>query len=363
MNPRPPTSKGAVRTAQQEFGRLMDSFLTTQLMYVAAKLGVADELAAGPRSAAAVADAVGADPAQLKRILRGLALEGVLSEEPDGSFALTPLGECLRDGVEGSMRAMLIVRAELYYRAAAGLLPSVKNGVTPFEHVYGERFFDYLGTHPEQEAAFHGSMAVRAAQEAAAVVDAYDFDAVDTLVDVGGGTGITLAAILDAAPLMRATLVDLPGVLPRARERLGERAECVAGDFFERVPAGADAYLLSRVLHDWDDADALRILATVRAAMPAWSRLLIVEAILPERAHEQPAAIRMDIHMMVLLGARERTEAEYRELLAAAGFEVARVVPTGSPAGLGVIEARASAPARTRRASRDTPQRASPSPS
>jgi O-methyltransferase domain len=275
-------------------------------------------------------------------------LEGVLAEAADGRFALTPLGECLRDGVEGSMRAAVIVRAELYYRAAAGLLPSLLNGATPFEHVYGERFFDYLAVHPDQEAAFHGAMANRAAQEAAAVVDAYDFDGIDRLVDVGGGTGITLAAILEAAPLMRAVLVDVPGVLPQARERLRERAECVAGDFFERVPGGADAYLLSRVLHDWEDADAQRILLTCREAMPAWSRLLIVEAILPERAHEQPAAIRMDLHMMVLLGARERTEAEFRELLAGAGFEVGRVIPTASAAGLSVIEATPSAPAQTR---------------
>jgi hypothetical protein len=294
----------------------MDGFLTTQLLYVAAKLGIADVLAGGPRTGAEVAAAVGADPDLLTRVLRGLALEEVLAEVGGGRFALTELGERLRSDVPGSIKGPMVVRGELYYRAAAGMLAAVRHGGTAFEQVYGDRFFEYLGRHPEQEAVFQGSMTGRSEQEAGDVVAAYDFGGLGRLVDVGGGYGILLGTILRA-----------------------DRCRLVAGDFFASVPAGADAYLLSRVLHDWADDDARRLLATCRSAMPPGSRLLVVEALLPERARDQPAVIRMDLHMLVLLGARERTEAQYRRLLAETGFQVERVVPTGSPAGLSVIEA------------------------
>ena len=322
----------------------MDGFLTTQLLYVAAKLGVADLLAEGPRTGPEVAEAVGADPDLLTRVLRGLALEEVLAEVDGGRFALTELGQCLRSEVAGSMRGPLLVRGELYYQAAAGTLAAVRQGGTAFEQVYRDRFFEYLSRHPEQEAVFQGSMTGRSEQEAGDVVAAYDFGGLRRLVDVGGGYGILLGAILQAAPGLRAVLVDQPAVVEQARRRLAAdgvagRCELVAGDFFADVPAGADAYLLSRVLHDWVDDVARRLLATCRSAMAPGSRLLIVEAILPERAREQPAVIRMDLHMLVLLGARERTEAQFRRLLAESGFEVRRVVPTRSPAGLSVIEA------------------------
>ena len=176
------------------------------------------------------------------------------------------------------------------------------------------------------------------------MVAAYDFSRLGWLVDVGGGHGILLGAALRAAPGLRAVLVDQPAVVDQARRRLkaegvAGRCELVAGDFFGSVPAGADAYLLSRVLHDWADDDARRVLATCRSAMGPGSRLLVVEALLPERARDQPAVIRMDLHMLVLLGARERTKAQYRRLLAETGFRVERVAPTASVAGLSVIEA------------------------
>ena len=321
--------------------RLLDGFVTTQLLYVAAKLGVADVLAAGPRSGPEIADAVGADRDALVRVLRGLVTDDVLAEEADGRFALTPVGECLRSGPGAAL-----VRGEVYYEAAAGLLDTVREGGTAFEHVHGERFFDHLARHPDREAAFQGSMAARSEQEAHDVAAAYDFSGLRRLVDVGGGRGVLLAAILRANPELHGVLTDREAAIPAARAHLdaasvGERADCVAADFFTTVPAGADAYMLSRVIHDWDDDDARRILSTCRGAMddaPA-SRLLVVEAILPERAHDRPAAIRMDIHMLLLLGARERTEAEFRALLGSSGFQVQRVVMTASPAGLGVIEA------------------------
>jgi O-methyltransferase len=159
------------------------------------------------------------------------------------------------------------------------------------------------------------------------------------LVDVGGGAGVLLAAILDAAPQLDGVLLDRPAAVEHARHRLGGRAECVAGDFFAAVPGGADAYVLSRVIHDWPDAEAVAILRTCRAAMAGGARLLLVEAVLPERAADSPEAIRMDLHMLVLFGARERTEREYAGLLAAAGLALRRVIATASPSGVCVLEA------------------------
>jgi O-methyltransferase domain len=163
-------------------------------------------------------------------------------------------------------------------------------------------------------------------------------------VDVSGGRGVLLSAILRAAPDMRGVLLDRDAVIPEARRRLqgdglGARAECHVGEFFVAVPAGADAYVLSRAIYDWDDADAVRIFATCCAAMPAHGRLLLVEAVLPPRARERPEAIRMDLNMLILLGARERAEAEYEQLLAEARVELRRVIPIASPAGLSVLEA------------------------
>nr|WP_306765078.1 methyltransferase [Solirubrobacter soli] len=311
---------------------MLDGYVVTQLLYVAEELGVARVLAEGPRTGAELAEAVGADPAALTRVLRGLAIEGVVSEH-DGRFALTPIGEQL-EPLAGMARG----RGQVYYSAAGGLLDAVREGGVAFERVNGTSFFAHLDGAPADDAAFAASMAGRAETEASAVVDAYDFGAFETLIDVGGGRGILLRAILDRWPL-RATLVDRADTVATARESLGDRATCVAGDFFDRVPAGADAYLLSRILHDWDDEPARRILTVIREALPSHGRVLVVDAIVPERASDLPFAIRMDLHMLLLFGTRERSEAEFSALLAAAGLNVTRIVPTGSPAGLSVIEA------------------------
>lgn len=348
MPARPQTTDDAA-TAQRDLARLMDGYLVTQLLYVAAKLGVADVLADGPRAGAEVAAAVGADADRLTRILRGLVVEGVLAQDGDGRFALTAIGERLRDGAPGSLRGQVIVRGEAYWQAAAGLLRTATDGGTAFAHAHGEHFFDHLARHPEREAAFQAAMAGRAEREAADVVAAYDFSGLRRLVDVGGGSGVLLQAILEATPDLRGVLLDRHEAVQRAAGRLAaagltERVECRVGDFFASVPTGGDAYLLSRVIHDWDDADACDILTRCREVMTPEARLVLVEAIVPELAQDGPEAIRMDLHMLMLLGARERTEAEYRRLLAEAELALERVVPTGSPAGLSVLEARLAQP-------------------
>jgi SAM-dependent methyltransferase len=319
--------------------RLLDGFVTTQLLYVAADLGVAEVLADGPKSGAEIAAAVGVPGGPLVRVLRGLVVDDVLAEEDDGRFALTPVGACLP-----ALRGAAEARADLYYRGAAGLLDAVRTGGTAFEHVYGEPFFEHLEHDADHQAAFEASMAGRSAQEARDVVAAYDFSRFQRFVDVGGGRGVLLAAILEVTPGLHGVLVDREPVIPAARAHLdasgvGDRAVCVAGDFFAGVPEGADAYLVCRVLHDWDDAAAGRILATCRRAMAPDGRLLVVDAVLPERARHAPAVIRMDLHMLLLFGARERTEREFRTLLGASGFELDDVTMTASPAGLGVLTA------------------------
>jgi hypothetical protein len=187
-------------------------------------------------------------------------------------------------------------------------------------------------------------MVTRSRQEAAAVTAAYDFGPFRRLVDVGGGYGILLSAILAATPPLRGVLFDRPEVVERARERLAAegvlaRCEVIAGDFFASVPPRGDAYVLSRVIHDWDDAAAIRILTSCRASMPDDATLLLVEAVLPRRAREQPGAVRMDLHMLTLLHGRERTVDEFRTVLAAAGLDLRRVVPALPAAGLCVLEA------------------------
>jgi ubiquinone/menaquinone biosynthesis C-methylase UbiE len=331
-------------SAHLQVSRLMDGYLATQLLYVAAKLGIADALASGPLAADALARYVGAELDALRRVLRGLAAEGVLDEYPDGRFGLTALGSCLRADVVNSLRGPIIARGDLYYGAATGLLEAVQNGGVPFEHVHGVGFFEYLTQHPERGAEFQASMEDRARQEAAEVVATYDFGCFGRLVDVGGGHGVLLTEILRAVSRLQAVLLDRPPAVERARDRLeaaglAGRCQFIAGDFFEAVPPDGDAYVLSRVIHDWDDEAAVRILTNCRQVMGQGGTLLLVEALLPERARERPATIRMDLHMLALLHGRERTVAEYERLLGASGFQLGRVLPTESPAGVSVLEA------------------------
>jgi hypothetical protein len=320
--------------AAARFAELMDGYLGTQLLFVAAELDLMDALCGEPRSAAEVATAVGADAATLERVLRGLAAYGVVVEHPGRRFTASPMGELLCADRRGAQRGAMLARGQVYYAALGGLLAAVRSGGVPFESVHGERFFAHLAAHPELVGAFQASMRDRSAREAAAVVAAYDFAVFGTVVDIGGGGGVLLTAILDAAPDVSGVLFDRPEVTARSP------LPAVAGDFFVDVPAGADAYLLSRVIHDWSDADAVAILRTCRRAMTDSARLLLVEAELPERAADHPAAIRMDLHMLALLGGRERTRAEYAALLAEADLRLTAVVPADPVSGVHVYEAR-----------------------
>jgi hypothetical protein len=311
----------------------MTGYWTAQAVYVAAKLGLADLLRDGPRAPADLAAATQTHARSLHRLLRALASEGVFAEQPDGRFANTPLSECLVSA-PGSQRALAVMMGEEHFRAWGELLHSIRTGRCAFEHVYGQNVFAYLGQHPEQGAIFDEAMTGVHGMETSAMLDAYDFTGVNVLVDVGGGNGRTLAGVLRRFPSLRGVLFDLPPVVERARKELSaagvtDRCQVLAGDFFQAVPPGGDAYMMRHIIHDWDDDRSRIILRNCRAVMPAHGKLLVVEAVIPPGNDPNWGKL-LDLNMLVMPGGLERTEAEYRDLFAATGFTLTRVMPTSA---------------------------------
>jgi hypothetical protein len=321
---------------------MMTGYWISKAIYVAAKLGIADLVAEGPLGVDELAARTETQAPALSRVLRALASIGVFSEVDHGRFALTPLAGLLLSGTPGSMRALAIMYAEEQYRAWDDVLHSVRTGQPAFERAFGTRYFEYFTTHPEASQVFNEAMVGWTTQISDAVVASYDFSACDTVVDVGGGHGALLAAILQRNPGVRGILFDLPPVVESAGpflEAAGMRDRCerVGGDFFAAIPPDADAYVLAQILHDWDDERSAAILRQVRKAMPDHGKLLIVELVLPE-GNEPFVGKWLDLHMMVLLGGQERTVVQYGALLREAGFELSRVIPTSAEES--IVEAR-----------------------
>jgi hypothetical protein len=312
----------------------------SRMIYAAAKLGIADLLHEGPRTSDALAEAVGANPDALHRVLRALAGAGVFTELPERRFALNPLGASLRTGVPGSMRALvLLFCGDVYARAWADLLSSVESGKTAVEHVFGAPLYPYLARHPEDARLFDEAMTSLTAVENAAIAARYDFSAFRTLVDVGGGHGSLLATVVAGNPGLTGVLFDQPHIIDGARARVAAgpmagRCELVAGSFFEAVPPGADAYMLKHIVCNWDDAAATRVLSACHRAMRPGGRILVIESVLARSA----VAELLDVHLLTVVGGRMRTEEEHRALLAAAGFRLTRLVPTDVGLQLVVIE-------------------------
>ena len=314
----------------------------SRLVYAAARLDLADHLAAGPRSAEDLAGSLGLHAPSLHRFMRCLASLGVLAEQVGQRFALTALGEALKTGAPGSARATILTAGSPWFAGAFDeIVYSLQTGKPAFEKVHGAPVFDYLGRHPDEASLFSETMIGFHGREPPAVAEAYDFSAFGTIVDVGGATGNLLATILARHEGPRGILFDRPHVVADAPALLAER--CVqarvaieAGDFFEKVPAGGDAYVLSHVIHDWSEAQCLTILGHVRKAMQPDGRLLLVEMVLPAGDTPHPGKV-LDMVMLVLPGGRERTEEEYRQLLAKAGFRMTRVITTNSD--VSIVEA------------------------
>ena len=310
----------------------------SQAIYVAAKLGIADLLAEGPKSSTELADSVGADPSSLFRVLRALAGVGVFSHTGSDYFALAPLGEGLLSDAPGSLRATLITLGEIHYQACGDLLYSVRTGSPAFNHVFGRGLFDYLKQNDGDACAFDQGMSNLSALLSYAVLCAYDFTGIRHLMDIGGGQGAFLRNILKINPNMKGTLFDMPSTISLAKRRLRnttycERLALQSGDFFVSVPEGADAHLLSGVIHDWDDDRAITILKNCRKAISGAGRLLLVEMVVPEGGAHCFSKL-LDVNMLVMTGGRERTQAEFGRLFNAAGYRLTKVFPTLAPQSL-----------------------------
>jgi hypothetical protein len=310
----------------------------TMALRAGCRLGLFDALVE-PRSVAVVAEATDADPAALHRLLRALTALGLLEEAGAEDFVVTARGATLTRDHPSSLRSLVLMQSWLPNVASWNHLDdAVRSGTGVYERVNGAAPWDHLGAHPDQEVEFNRSMARRADGQVAALVAGVDLADAETVVDVGGGRGAMLAGVLRAWPRLTGVVADRPDVAAEADAALTEagladRAHGVGCDFFSGVPSGADVYLLSNVLHDWDDADCVRILRTVRAAMDDDARLVVVEKLLgvPGRsASDERDLAFVDLHMLVMFGARERTLQEYDVLLTRAGFRPGEVPATGT---------------------------------
>lgn len=335
------------RAADRRFDRLtpmLGGYELTQMLYVFAELGIPDLLAGAPRTAEELAGEAGAHAPSLHRLLRALSSVRVVARDEAGRFVLTRTGARLRADVEGSLRPIALAYGQRWWwEAWGGLLAAVRTGETAFEHVHGRPLYDFLEDDPAASAAFGGLMTARSAADFEAVADAFDFSKAGSILDVGGGRGALLEAILARYPGLRATLFETPATIEQARRELARgkdpaRVDLVGGDFFDAVPEGFAVYTLMNVLHNWDDDPAVRILRAIRAAIPAHGVLLVIQHVIGDDDAPSQAAKLLDVALLVSSGGRQRTEAEYGALLGRAGFVLDRVLPTAS--GISVIEAR-----------------------
>jgi hypothetical protein len=314
----------------------------SHITYVAARLGVADHLDAGPLTADELAKLTSTHPPSLYRLLRTLAGLGIVREDEAQRFGLTPLGEALKTGAPGSARATILTLASDWWMRGFGeLLHSVQTGRPGFEKHLGMPIFEWLAQNPEQASLFSETMVGFHGSEPPAVAAAYDFSALNSIVDVGGATGHLLTTILAAHPTASGILFDLPHVVRDApalieARGLSDRIVIESGSFFDGIPTGGDAYLLSHIIHDWSEEQCLTILRHCRQAMHPSSRLLIIEMVLPPGNTPHPGKM-LDMMMLVGPGGRERTAEEYGTLLGKAGLRLSQIVATESP--VSIVEA------------------------
>jgi hypothetical protein len=314
--------------------QMATGYRISRALYVVTELGIADLLKDGPKSAETLAAGTESNPDALFRVLRALASLGVFAETGTREFALTPLSEILRSDVPGSIRdGVLFLGEDLHWAVYQELGYSVRTGQPAFDHVFGQELWQYLSEHPEKSVLVDRAMAAASGSLGPAVAEAYDFSKFQTIMDVGGGTGTLLAAILNKYSRPRGIVFDLPHAIEHARAAHllpNGRGEWIAGDFFHAIPPGADAYLFKQVIHDWPDEKARAILEQCHHAMAGAGTLLLVEQLIPPDSSPHFSKF-ADLEMLVLQNGRERTKEDFDRLLADAGFRLNRIVQTKSP--------------------------------
>ena len=319
--------------------QFITGFWTSRAVYVAAKLGIADLLKSGPKTVQELAESTNTHAPSLYRIMRALTSAGVFKRESDDRFVLTPLSETLVTGVPGSVRWFIISElGQEHYPAWGNLMHSVKTGEIAFDNFLGMDIWQYFAQNPEDASVFNDSMSGMTAAANDAIMSVYDFSQFGKVIDIGGGHGGLITSILKKNPQTKGVLFDAPVVIEGARPKLesaglADRCETVAGNFFEAVPAGGDAYVMKWIIHDWEDEKAIRILKNCREQMQPNGRLIVVDCVVPEN-DEPDFSKTFDLNMLVMTGGKERTAAEFRDLLAAAGFKLLRVIPTDVPTSI-----------------------------
>ena len=322
--------------AQLQMLQIVTQFWTSRAVYVFAKLGLADLLKSGPKTAKELAEATNTHEPSLYRILRALASVGIVNAENDGRFSLTPLSEMMVTGVPGSVRWFLVSElGQEHYPAWGNLLHSVKTGEIAFDNFFGVDIWKYFSQNPEDAAVFNDSMSGMTAAVNEAITSRYDFSPFEKIVDIGGGHGGLITSILKANANAKGVLFDAPEVIAGAQPRieaasLADRCETVGGDFFKAVPAGGDAYVMKWIIHDWDDERAISILKNCRAHLSPQGRVIVVDSVVPEN-NEPDFSKFFDLNMLVMTGGKERTATEFAQLFAEAGFKLLRVIPTDLP--------------------------------
>jgi hypothetical protein len=334
--------KTTTQPPQSQLIQMATAHWVSRLLCIAAQINLADHLAEGPKTAEKLAQLTATAAPPLYRMMRTLASLGVFTEDSGHRFSLTHLGEALKTGTPGSLRsAVLTMAGDIATRSLDHLLYSIQTGKSGFEKAFGMPLFEWLAYHPTETSMFSETMVGLHGAEPAAVAAAYDFSQFETIIDVGGATGNLRTAILSRHAEPRGILFDRPHVVGDAPQLinsrgLADRIKLEAGSFFESIPTGGSAYLLSHIIHDWSEAQCLTILGKCRHAMKPNNRLLIVEMVLPTGDAPHPGKL-LDIIMLAIPGGQERTEPEYRELLEKAGFQLTRIVPTES--AVSVVEA------------------------
>ncbi len=323
-------------TAAAKMREMITWYFVSRAIFVAAHYDIATRLAQSPKTAQTLSEELSLHGPTLYRVLRALASRGIFREDEAGRFGNTELSECLRADVSNSLCDLaLLFGDETSWKCWEDLPYCVQTGKPSFEKIYGEEFWDYLSHQPDKAAMFDRAMASSSGLINKAVASAYEYGAAESIVDVAGGTGSTLCAILSATPQLKGVLFDLPHLRQRAeqyiaRQGLSTHCEFREGSFFDAIPAGAGIYFMKHIVHDWDDANSSKFLGNIRAAMGPGSKLIVCERVIPS-GNEPFSGKWSDLHMLVHThGGRERTEAEFRHLYAESGFRFSRAIPTKS---------------------------------